>query len=150
MKTVSQPTYDDVNLILKLYELRREARMREARRWFAEKFQAKTIEEVAVLCPPGSEENASLRMVTTYWDMAASFVAGGVLNQELFFQNCREMLFVWERVRDTLPQAREMYKDPVAFKSMETVAAAFIQWMNRQAPGMYAEYSARVRGEKAG
>ena len=149
MKPDTQATYDDVKLILKLYELRREPRMREARKWFSEKFKAKTMEEVAALCPPGSEENASLRMVTSYWDMAASFVAGGVLSQELFFQNCREMLFVWERIRDTVPQAREMYRDPAAFKSMEAVASAFIQWMNRQSPGMYAEFSARVRGEKA-
>lgn len=150
MKTESQATYDDVNLILRLYELRREPKLREARKWFAESFRAKTVEEVAALCPPGSEANAFLRMVTSYWEMAASFVGGGVLNQELFFQNCREMLFVWERIRDTVPKAREIYQDPSAFKNMETVAKAFIQWMNRQSPGMYPEFAARVRGEKAG
>ena len=146
----TQATYDDVNLILRLYELRREPRMREARRWFSESFKARTIEEVAALCPPGSDANASLRMVTSYWEMAASFVAGGVLSPELFFQNCREMLFVWERVRDTVPKTREAYKDPAAFKNMESVAGAFVQWMNRQSPDMYADFSARVRGERAG
>jgi uncharacterized membrane protein YgcG len=71
-----QPTYDDVNLILKLYELRREERMRKARAWFA-KYKASSIDEHLKHYPPGSEEDASFRMVTTYWEMVASFVTAG-------------------------------------------------------------------------
>ena len=73
-------TYDDVNLMIKLYELRREERMREARTWFATSFKAKTLEEFQALCPPGSDENASFRMLVTYWDMVGSFLTSGVLN----------------------------------------------------------------------
>ena len=66
-----KPTYDDVKLILKLYDMRREARMREARKWFGTYFEAKTLEEFNALCPAGSEPNASYRMLTTYWEMVA-------------------------------------------------------------------------------
>ena len=58
---VARPTYDDVNLILKLFELRREERLREARRWFATSFKVKTLDEFNGLCPAGSEPNASSR-----------------------------------------------------------------------------------------
>jgi hypothetical protein len=141
-----QATYDDVNLILKLYELRREEKMRKARGWFISSFHARTLDEFNALCPQGSEENAYFRMVTSYWDMAASFVCGGVLNESLFFQSNREMLYVWERVRDIVPQIRELMKDPTAFRGFETVARSFAAYLNNQAPGVYEAFSARVRG----
>ena len=105
MTSGRRATYDDVNLILRLYEMRREARMREARKWFTGSFKVKTFEEFQALCPPGSEPNASYRMVTTYWEMVASFLTSGVLNAELFYQSGRELLFVWERVRDIVPSS---------------------------------------------
>jgi hypothetical protein len=144
--TAAKATFDDVNLILKLYDMRREERLREARRWFGASFKARTLEEFAVLCPPGSEQNASYRMVTTYWEMVASFITGGVLHQELFFQTGRELLFCWERVRDLLPKVRESSRNPAELQNLETVATAYIAWWNRQAPGAYEAFSKRVRG----
>ena len=76
-----QATYDDVNLVLRLYELRREAKLREARKWLGSSFNARTMEEFATLCPRGSEADAYFRMVTGYWEMVASFITSGVLNQ---------------------------------------------------------------------
>ena len=146
MSGVARPTYDDVNLILKLYEMRREDRLREARRWFAASFKVKTAGEFTALCPVGSEPNASYHMVATYWEMAASFVTSGVLNQDLFFQNSRELLFSWERVRDVLPHLREMYKNPLELKNTEIIAKAYVDWWNKQAPGAYDAFSKRVRG----
>ena len=107
MSGVARATYDDVNLVLRLYEMRREERLREARRWFAASFKVKTLDELHELCPPGSDANASYRMVTTHWEMVASFLTSGVLNQELFYQSGRELLFTWERVRDVVPAIRE-------------------------------------------
>jgi hypothetical protein len=143
MKT--KPTYDDVNLILRLYELRREAKMRQARKWFAEFFTARTLEEFNALCPMGSEESAYFRMVVTYWDMVASFITSGVLHQELFFQSGGELLFVWERVRDLVPASREANKSPHLLKNLETVANSYIEWMNSQSPEGYAAFQARIR-----
>ena len=112
MSGVNRATYDDVNLILRLYEQRREDRLREARRWFPGSFKVKTFEEFQALCPPGSEPNASYRMVTTYWEMVASFLTSGVMNAELFYQSGRELLLAWERVRDILPRIREVNRQP--------------------------------------
>jgi len=109
---VIKPTYDDANLILRLYEERREDKMRAARDWFAQSFKYHTMEEFNRGCPPGSSMNAYARMVLSYWEMVSSFVTGGVLNQELFFQSGMELLFVWVRVRDLVPLMREANKNP--------------------------------------
>jgi hypothetical protein len=139
-------TYDDVKLILQLYEMRREPRLREARKWFTGSFKPKTYEDFTALCPPGSEPNASYRMVVTYWEMVASFLTSGVLYPELFYQSGREMLFVWERVRDILPALRDAYKHPRELKNLEEASTAFIAWWKQHAPGAYEAFTARVRG----
>ena len=146
MSGVARATYDDVNLVLKLYEMRREERLREARRWFAASFKVKTFDEFTKLCPPGSDPNASYRMVITYWEMVASFLTSGVLNAELFYQSGREMLFTWERVRDIVPTVRETYTHPRELKNLEDAATAYIGWWNAHAPGAYDAFSKRVRG----
>ena len=137
-------TYDDANLLLRLYELRREEKLRAARDWFAKNFHASTLEEMQKLCPMGSQENAYLRMVTGYWDMAASFVTSGVLHQELFAQSSREMLFVWTRISDIIPAWREVSKNPDIVKNMETVADAMIEEEKRK--GSYDAFCNMVRG----
>src|SRR5262249_42852371 len=106
-------TYDDAKLLMELYEMRREPRLREARRWFTASFKVKTYDELMALCPPGSEPNASYRMVTSYWEMVASFITSGILHDKLFFQSGRELLLCWERVRDVVPHVREQLKNPL-------------------------------------
>ncbi len=142
----SRPTYDDANLILRLYEMRREERMREARAWFTAHFRPKKWEELATLVPPGSQENASYRMVISYWDMVASFVVTGVLNKELFFQSGRELLVVWERLRVVLPGIREQYKDPSYMGNLERVALDFAAHMQAQHPEAYQAFVKRITG----
>ncbi len=141
------PTYDDVNLILRLYELRREERLREARRWFVSQFHCKTLEDFKTLCPAGSETNESFRMVVSYWDMTASFVEAGVLQKEIFFESNREFLLVWERIRELLPAYRQMQKDPKTWSNFESVAQSYITWLERRGPEVYTAFSKRVRGE---
>jgi hypothetical protein len=145
MSGVPRATYDDVKLMLQLYEARREPRMREARRWFSASFKVKTLEQLNALCPIGSEPNASYRMVTGYWEMVASFMTSGVLSQELFFESGRELLFCWERLRDVVPLVRQANKNPIEFRNLETIAQAYIHWWNKLAPGAYEAFSARVR-----
>ena len=142
----SRATYDDARLILTLYESRREPRLRDARKWFSANFKPKTAADIATLCPPGSEENASYRMVMTYWEMVASFVTSGVLNQELFFQSGRELLLVWERIRDVLQGIREQHKDANYYGNLEAAAKDFIEYWERRTPGAYQAFSARIRG----
>jgi len=145
-----QATYDDANLILRLYELRREDVLRKARAWFTANFAPSSVEEMMRVAPPGSQENAYMRMVVSYWETAASFVASGVLNQELFFQSSGELLVVYERVRELLPSLRETFKNPAAFHNLEIVGQNFAKWMQAISPETYPEFQNRVKSMAAG
>jgi hypothetical protein len=146
MTQAAQATYDDANLLLRLYEMRREEKMREARAWFVANFKPKSMADIQQLCPPGSEANARMRMVSTYWDMAASFVTAGVLNPELFFANSREMLLVAVRLRPVLTEIRAAYKDPTFLANLETVAQQYSDYLNKVSPGTLEAFTARVGG----
>ena len=138
----NQATYDDANLILRLYELRREETMRKARQWFAS-FSSNKPEEIQKVTTFGTQENAYMRMVLSYWDMAASMVTSGVLNEDLFLQNCGEALFVWEKIKSVVPATRQMLKMPTYLENLETVAKAA---MKRMGPEAYESFSERIRG----
>ena len=138
------PTHEDANLILRLYEIRREPRLRQARDWFFRNFHAKTLEDFQALCPPGSDANASYRMLTSYWEMAASFVVHHTLDREMFFESNQELLFLWERVKEMLPHLREAYQNPAGLKNVEQVAGWFIEWWEARAPGAHAAFAARI------
>ena len=139
-------TYDDANLLLRLYELRREDKLRQARDWFNKNFHANNLEELSKICPLGSPEHAFFRMVSSYWDMAASFVTSGVLQRELFMQNSREMLFVWIRMSDVVPAMREAQKNPEIARNIETVANAMIEQEKQR--GSYEAFRNMVRGAR--
>jgi hypothetical protein len=145
----TKATYDDANLILRLFELRREEKLRRARDWFARNCTAGSLGELQKLAPMGSEENTYFRMVVSYWEMAASFVTSGVLNRELFFQNSGELLFVWERIRPLLPAFREMTKNPDVWKNLEAAGNAYIQWMESKGPEVYPGLQAMMRNAMA-
>jgi len=118
-------TAHDAGLILKLYDLRREAEMRKARSWFTTEFWPQNAEDflkVANSFP--SQENAWLRQVGGYWDMAASFVLQGALNEELFLQpGCSgEMFFMLGKIYPFLKEFREKTNNPDAFANIEKVA----------------------------
>jgi hypothetical protein len=146
MTQAVQATYDDANLLLRLYEMRREEKMRDARAWFVSNFKPKSMADIHELCPPGSENNARMRMVSTYWDMASSFVTSGVLNPELFFANSREMLLVAIRLRPVLAEVRAAYKDPTFLANLEAVAQLYSDHLNKVSPGTLDAFVARVGG----
>ena len=141
----NQATYDDANLLLRLYELRREETMRKARQWFLT-FSPEDPEQLQKVGTMGSPENAYFRMVASYWDMAASFVTSGVLNQELCLENCGELAFVWEKIRKLIPETRARMNNPKYFKNLETVGQAAFDRMGKEA---YEKFSAMVHGMAA-
>ena len=130
-------TYQDADLVLKLYEMRREERMRTARAWYVTNFKVQTLAELTEKCPPGSDANAYFRMVTSYWEMAASFVVRGVLHEELFFENNTEMLLVWERVKGVIGEFRKSRNNPLYLRNQEKASEKFVQWINANAPEAY-------------
>lgn len=142
----NQPTYDDVNLILRLYEMRREDKMREARQWFASMFRPiSTLEEFNKSCPPGSGPNASFRMVTSYWEMVASFINAGVLNEKLFFQSGGELLLTWEKIKDLVPALRTVRKNKKLYFNLESVAKRMAENLNSESPEAYDTFAEMVR-----
>ncbi len=145
----STATYDDVNLILRLYELRREDKMREARSWFYANFRPQSLADLQKIAPPGSPENAYARMVGSYWDMVASFVTAGVLNQELLFQSAGELLVCWERVKPVVNEMREMMKSPMIYRNLETVGNEYKAYITRQAPEAYDAFLAMINARPA-
>jgi hypothetical protein len=143
---MSQVSTEHANLILRLYDMRREARLREARQWFGAHYKhIARIEDHDKLCPAPSEQDASFRMISTYWDMVASFVNTGALDADLFFRSGLELLFVWERLRDVLPAIRSRRKNALFLGDLEETATAMIAWMNARAPEAYSAFSNRVR-----
>ena len=82
-----KPTAADAQLILQLYDLRREPEMRKARNWWGVEFWPQSADDfMKIVGAMGSQENNWLRQVGGYWSMAASFVLQGALNEELFIQ----------------------------------------------------------------
>jgi hypothetical protein len=142
---MDKPTHHDVDVILKLYELRREDRMRKARSWLFG-YKASNAAEHQAACPLGSDQEAYYRMVTSYWDMAASFVTSGAVNQELFLQSAGELLFVWEKTKGTIADTRNALGNPKYLSNLETVAHALIDNMNQANPKAYEAFSARLKG----
>ncbi len=119
-----KPTAADAQLILQLYDLRREAEMRKARNWWFVGFWPQSAEDfLKIAFTPGSQENNWLRQVTGYWSMAASFVLHGALNEELFIQPAvsGEMFIVFAKVHPFLKELREKAGDPQMFATIEKV-----------------------------
>jgi len=101
-------TTADAGLILKLYELRTEPTMREARAWITGHFFPQTAEEFFTLANARtSKENAWYRQVTSYWEMAAALVLHGALNAELFVDCNSEPFFIYAKFLPLLPEIRQ-------------------------------------------
>lgn len=116
-----QATPQDAELILKLYDLRREPVMREARDFFA-MFNPSSFEELmAVFGNFGSKENAYVRQVMSYWEMTASLIVHGALNAALAHDTLGEMNFVYAKVQPFIAQIRQMMKSPEFLQNMEKV-----------------------------
>jgi hypothetical protein len=98
----------DAEIILKLYELRTEAVMRQARAWIGGEFWPRTPEEFfAVADNPAHPHNASFRQVTTYWEMAAAMVLHGAVSAELFVDCNGEGFFLLAKFAPLLEAIRE-------------------------------------------
>jgi len=134
---MSQATYSDAELVLKLYDLRREQKLRAARAWFTANFSANSLAEAMEKYPIGSDHNAYYRMVGTYWDMSASFVVRGVLHEELFFDSSGEMLIVWEKMKNFIADLRKIRNNPLLYNNLEKASAKYVEWLNKNAPGAY-------------
>jgi hypothetical protein len=120
-----KPTTADAQLIIQLYDLRREAEMRKARNWWAGEFFPESADDfLKVAWAMGTQENAWLRQVGGYWGMAASFVLSGALNEELFLQPgfSGEMFLIYAKVHPFIKELRQKLNDPGAWSTIEKAA----------------------------
>jgi hypothetical protein len=126
--------HHDAELLLRLYDLRREEKLRQARDWFTREFRVDSFEDFTRRYPPGSQENTFFRMVVGYWDLAASIVNNGLIKEEFFFENTTEFYVVWMKVKPFISAGREAYKNPHVWSNLETLAGKFEKWMAKRAP----------------
>ena len=110
--------HEDADLILKLYDLRREPVMREARNWMFT-FNPTSIQDVMQTMV--GEHSGHLRMVISYWDMACALVNNGAIDEELFNQTNGEHIFVYMKMEPVIEEVRQMFDNPDFLKNLETV-----------------------------
>lgn len=115
----SQPTTNDAEIILKLYDFRREAVMREARAFIAQFFPKSLDDMLALVNAFGTKEQAYLRQVMGYWEMAASFVNRGALNRELALDNYGEMFFIYAKIEPYLQDVRKAQGMPQLLQGVQ-------------------------------
>lgn len=108
----------DADLILKLYDLRRETVMRQARNWWFS-FNPTSIQDV--MTTMAGENSGYMRMVLSYWDMACAMVVNGAINEDLFNQTNGEHLVVFMKIEPVLQDLRAMFDNPEFLQSLETV-----------------------------
>lgn len=119
-----KPTPMDAQLILHLYDLRREPEMRKARSWWLTQFWPASADDfIQIASNLGAQENNWLRQVGGYWSMAASFALSGALNADLFLQPAvsGEMYFLFAKLHPFLKEIREKLNDPEIFGNIEKV-----------------------------
>lgn len=108
---------ESADLILKLYDLRREKKMRKAREWMFSFNPTSAQEYFQTMMDP--KVGGYLRMVTSYWDMAATFVNEGAIEADMFNKTAGEHIMVFAKVQPLLAELREMFQSPEAFSNLE-------------------------------
>ena len=108
---------ESADLILKLYDLRREEKMREARNWIFGFNPTSADEYFQTMLDP--EVGGYLRMVTSYWDMAASFVNHGAIDADMFNDTAGEHMMIFAKIQPFLAEMREKWQNPKAFQHLE-------------------------------
>jgi len=122
IKSAGKATPEDAQIVLQLYDLRRESEMRKARNYFTRDFNPRSAEDVmAVFANFGGQENSWMRQLIGYWEMAASLVLEGALNPELFHGSNGEMYFVYAKLAPYIKQIRQTMDAPEFLRQVEAV-----------------------------
>lgn len=131
-----KPTHADAELLLRLYEIRRDPELRRARQWFISEFKPGPWEEISANYLKFTDEDRWFRMTFSYWEMVATLVNRGVLHDELFFEHTGEDIVTWDRCKPWIAGVREkirptylhnferMVADHLAFRVKINAAAA--------------------------
>jgi hypothetical protein len=101
-----KPTHADAELLLRLYEIRREPELRRARKWFLTEFRPGEWSEIKARYLSHSDEDRWFRMTVSYWEMVGTMIAQGVLHADLFYDHTGEDVVTWERCKSWIAGAR--------------------------------------------
>ncbi len=148
----NKPTHDQAQLQLQLYDLRREAKLRQAREWFTQNYFVDSMEDSNRIAPPGSQEGTYVMMVLTYWDQACALLNNGLLHEQLFFEASGEFFAIWERVKPIVQSVREKYRMNHFLVNLEKAAQRFEKWLEEVSPGgveAMRQYTQQMRSGKA-
>lgn len=146
----TKPTHEQAQLHLQLYDLRREARLRQARDWFMKNFFADKPEDFTKIAAPGTEAGAFATMVFGYWEQTCAMLNYGLLHEDLFFETSGEFYGVWERLKGIAPQLREQWAYKGLFAHLEQAAQRYEKWVESRSPGHIAalrEYMKQMRSQ---
>src|SRR4051794_15865032 len=105
----TKPTYEQAKLHLKVYEERREPRLRQARDWFFANYFVNNFEEAMKIGAPGTEAGTFVMMVFSYWEQACALLDYDLLHEDLFFETSGEFFGVWERIRPVIGELRTRF-----------------------------------------
>lgn len=114
--------YEDAQLILKLYDLRRETVMRQARTWWARDFRPTSAAYIREVMQ--GEQSAYYRMILGYWEMAATLVVHGAIDAAMFRESSGEFIFVFARIEPFLADLRKETNSPGMLANLEKVVRA--------------------------
>jgi hypothetical protein len=135
---MSSATHEQGQLQLELYDLRREAKLRQARDWYFRNYFADTLEEGMRIAGPGTENGALVMMVWSYWEQACAYLNHGLLHEDLFFETSGEFYGVWDRVKPSIQQGREVFSNRQFLANMEKAAQRYETWIEKRSPGAIA------------
>jgi hypothetical protein len=131
----------DADVLLKLYDLRREAEMRKARHWWLTAFNPQSADDfMKIGMEFGSQENNWLRQVTGYWSMAAAIALRGGVDQDLFLEPSfsGEMFVIFAKTKPYVKELREKMGNPHFFANIEQLINSskksrdFLKYMEQQ------------------
>src|SRR6267143_7213762 len=127
----TKPTQEQAQLHLQVYDLRREARLRQARDWFQQNFYAETIDDFMRSAQMGTETGTYVGMVMGYWEQACALLNYGLLHEDLFFETSGEFFGVWELLKPVVPEFRERFADKQLLSNLEKAAHRYEAWSER-------------------
>ncbi len=131
----TKPTHEQAQLHLQIYDLRREARLRQARDWYFKNYFVDNLDEAMRIAAPGTETGTFAMMVLSYWEQACALLNYGLLHEGLFFETSGEFFVVWEFVKPTVPQAREKFVNKEFLAHLEKAAQRYEAWIESRSPG---------------
>ena len=147
---MDKPTHEQAKLQLELFEMRREARLRQARDWFQKNYFVDSFEEAMKLASPGTEAGTNAGMVASYWEQVCAMLNYGLLHDQLFFETNGEFFMVWERLKPMAGGFREQFAAPHMFANLEKAAQRYEAWMEKTSPGHVGrmrEFMKQMRGQ---